>query len=144
LDNPLRQLLRWLQPEFRTEEELCKKRVLLLSDDPHMTSRLDRILSETGYQVRVTNEVDNALDLLEQYGLPDVMVGDFLRPQVDATKFIEKARIRYGKSSLPPILFLYDSEEDEAVASQLDVNDILAKPFEMTTFLEHVHNLIQQ
>jgi DNA-binding response OmpR family regulator len=82
------------------------------------------------------------LQLVTTIERPDVMIVDFVNPEVDAHELLEKARIRFGKSTMPPVLFLRDTPEDEEAANDLFADDVLLKPIEPALLLESVNKLI--
>jgi DNA-binding response OmpR family regulator len=117
--------------------------VMLICDDLGMSSFIDAALKDTGFTVHSMGTVAAALERLDEIGLPDVFIGDFIKPDVDGKAFLEKARIRFGKSAMPPVLFLMDSRDDETVAELLDVHDLLPKPFESEILVQRIQQLIE-
>jgi DNA-binding response OmpR family regulator len=117
--------------------------VMVVCDDSNTASFIDAALIEKGYTVYSTPTVSEALELLDKIGLPDLFIGDFIQPDVDGKSFLEKARIRFGKSAMPPVLFLMDSRDDEVVADALGIHDLLPKPFEGEVLAQRVQRLIE-
>jgi len=118
--------------------------ILVVSDDPFTSQQLQDMLEESGYTVLVAANSEDALELLNGMDLPHVFIGDFAEPHVDAKAFLEKARIRFGKVALSPMLLLMDSPDDEITANELQVYDLLPKPVEAERLLECVKQLIDR
>jgi len=117
--------------------------VLVVSDDAAVTSFIRSSLTAEGCTVHAAATVPEAVMLLDSIELPDVLIGDFRAPQVDGKAFLDKARIRFGKSTLPPVVFLMDTQDDETAAHSLGVNDLLVKPFEVSALLTCIRTLAE-
>jgi two-component system nitrogen regulation response regulator NtrX len=128
----------WLNPD----KEKVDYTILVVSDDPITSRQLQDILEEDGYTVLVTASSQDALELLNGADLPHVFIGDFVKPDVDAKEFLDTARIRFGKAALSPVLLLMDSPDDEMIANELGLHDVLPKPFEAEQLIQCVERLI--
>lgn len=128
----------WLNPD----KEKIDYSILLVSDDPITSQQIQDILQESGYTVLVSANSQDALELLNGAELPHLLIGDFITPDVDAKEFLDKARIRFGKAALSPVLLLMDSPDDEIIANELGLHDVLPKPFEAEQLLQCVKRLI--
>jgi len=114
--------------------------VLVVSDDAASAALIGSTLEQNNYRVGATASVAETLPLLDKM-LPDVLICDFEHPDVDGKQLVEAARTRLGKSSMPAVLFLRDSHEDEVFAHLLCVDDMLIKPFEAHNLLASVARL---
>jgi CheY-like chemotaxis protein len=117
--------------------------VMVVCDDSGGSALIEVALKDKGYTVHSMPSSSEALKLLDETGLPDVLIGDFIQPEIDGKAFLEKVSIRFGKSAMPPILFLMDSKEDEAAAEMLGVHDLLPKPVDGETLAQRVQQLIE-
>jgi CheY-like chemotaxis protein len=116
--------------------------VLVISDDPSAISLLKNMLND-GYVIHsATNSVD-AVKLLDEIPLPDLFIGDFIHPQTDGKAFIERVRTRFGKTALPPVLFLMDTPDDESTAEEIGIQDVLPKPFETDALVQCIKSLLE-
>lgn len=127
----------------RPQKEEPTFTILVICDDPLACASIYDALNDNGYHVNTAVTAREALRMLDDLGLPDVIIGDFIHPDVDGKEFMEKARIRFGKSAMPPVLFLMDSQEDAVTAEQLGVHDVLPKPFENKKLAHCVHCLLE-
>lgn len=110
------------------KQEARKFVVMVVSDDPVDLAAVTATLETCGHTVYAPQNAEDALGVLENVAMPDVFIGDFRNPDTDGTEFVRRLQVRYGKSALPPVVFLLDSVEDEEAAHRLAVKDILAKP----------------
>lgn len=129
---------------FKSDNDHPSFSVLVVSDDGDTLALIRSTLTEEGCEVHSAVSAESAVQLLDEIELPDVIIGDFYYPQRDGKHFLNKARIRFGKSALPPTIFLMDSEEDEATAYELSVNDVLEKPFDADKLLASLTKLIER
>ena len=130
---------------FKSEEKEERNFVLfLLSDDSSVSTLVQNTLTQQGCTVYSGITVAEAVKSLDERGLPDVLIVDLYNPEVDGTAFIQQSRHRFGRSKMPPILFLMDSPEDEITAEMVEANDLLQKPFEPETLLQCVKTLVER
>jgi DNA-binding response OmpR family regulator len=116
--------------------------ILVVTDDPDGLSPACELLSNNGYDVRLIVAHDEALALLDSEARPGLLIGDFVKPEVDGKNLLDRVRIRFGRAGLPPVLFLVDSREDEQVAGSYDAADILPKPFEGQMLLARIQAIL--
>ena len=114
--------------------------VLVVSDDADSAAQIGSALEQNNYRVGATATVAETLNLLDTM-LPDVLICDFEHPDIDGKHLVEAARTRLGKASMPAVLFLRDSQEDELFAHLLGVDDMLIKPLETHNLLASIARL---
>jgi DNA-binding response OmpR family regulator len=118
--------------------------VLVVSDDAAVNALICDSLTAEGCTIHAATTVSEAITLLDgMEQLPDVLIGDFHAPEVDGKIFLDKARTRFGKKTLSPVIFLMDGKEDEIAANALGVNDLLVKPFEASALLTCISKLAE-
>jgi CheY-like chemotaxis protein len=115
--------------------------VLLVSDDSASIAYICGLLEGQGHEAHCQDDVDAALALLDRIELPDIIILDFVDPEQDGREFLERARIRFGKTTTPPVLFLRDSLEDEEAAHALLADDVLLKPVSADMLQAHLSHL---
>ncbi|MEI2610301.1 MAG: response regulator transcription factor [Candidatus Promineifilaceae bacterium] len=100
--------------------------ILLVDDEPMITSPLARALIQAGYTVLVAHNGRDGLALaLSQH--PDVVVLDMLMPEMDGWAVCKALR----QKSTVPILMLtaLGDEVDRILGLELGADDYLTKPF---------------
>jgi CheY-like chemotaxis protein len=124
-------------------KDSANRSLLIVDDDPAVRQMLVQILKGEGYAVQTASNGREALKVLEQGSLPNAMILDLMMPDMKGDEFLEKARIRFGRSKLPPVLFLTGSKQGEARANSLEAEDYLPKPFDSDSLLQHVRRLVE-
>jgi CheY-like chemotaxis protein len=117
--------------------------VLVLDDDPGLVHMIVDMLRSEGFVVHAATSGDEALKLLDQIPRPNVFVLDLKMPGITGDEFLERARIRYGKNAIPPVLLLTASKEGEAKADEMAANDFLPKPFNGEELVRRIWGLIE-
>jgi CheY-like chemotaxis protein len=114
---------------FKSEKKSDVTRsAMVVGDDQEVLRFLSATLESENYTVVLAQNVETAIALLNDIEMPNVFIGDFRDPEIDGAELIRRLRLRYGKNTLSPIIFLIDSAEDETVARKMEVYDVLAKP----------------
>lgn len=125
------------KPLTSTESADPQISILIVGDDQVTALALRNSLSSSGYLVQTASSFKEALLLLDSCPC-HLIIGDFEKPTIDGASFFASARVRSGKRSLPPILLLRDSREDELMADRLGVAEALPKPIDLTALLDTV------
>src|SRR5512132_3774416 len=84
-----------------------KKQILVVDDDQEITLVLRSGLSKHGYDVRVANEGEAAMELFQAWP-PDLVVTDLSMPNMDGLKLCQRLRV---KSSIPIIVLSVKNDE---------------------------------
>jgi DNA-binding response OmpR family regulator len=116
--------------------------VLVMSDDPATESLICDILSTAGCQAYCTSTLEGVVSILNEVEMPDLIIGDFVNPEVDGKEFLKRVEIRLGKSTLPPVVFLMDSKEDETTARDVGATELVTKPLDPTDFITRIGKII--
>ena len=108
-------------------------RVLLAEDDRSVRDALVMALELEGYEVRATNDGEQALDVLDAFA-PDVVVLDVMMPTVDGLTACRRLRAR---GIATPILMLTARDQVADRVSGLDAgaDDYVVKPFSLDELL---------
>jgi len=124
-----------------SEAEAAEGRVLVVEDDAEIADVLRRSLRGEGYEVRVSGDGVEALDVAAAF-VPDLVVLDLGLPRLDG---IEVCRQLRSESDVP-ILMLTARTETEDRVDGLDsgADDYLAKPFERVELLARIRALLRR
>lgn len=104
-------------------------RVLIVDDNDDILELLAVYLSQEGYMVQTANSGQQALILLDEFQ-PDVMVSDFMMPEMDGQELARQIRARQDMLYLP-IVMLTAVKGTEAVkleSLKSGVDAFLTKP----------------
>lgn len=105
-------------------------RILIAEDDPAAASVLETLLRLSGYEVIVTRDGAEALRSLEDFPTPDVILLDWMLPEVSGLEVCRAVRERWDPVALP-ILMVTARTDAESIAGAFEAgaNDYLTKPF---------------
>jgi len=111
------------------------RRILVVDDEPQITRVLRTSLSSQGYDIRVANNGETALEILKDWK-PDLVITDLAMPSMDGLELCRKLR---ASSQLPIIVLSVKSEERTKVrALDLGADDYVTKPFAIGELLARV------
>jgi two-component system, OmpR family, KDP operon response regulator KdpE len=111
------------------------RRILLVDDEPQITRVLRTSLSAHGYDLRVANDGEAALDIAKDWS-PDLMITDLSMPNMDGLELCRRFRIK----SQAPIIVLSVKGEERTKVQALDAgaDDYVTKPFGISELLARV------
>jgi two-component system, OmpR family, KDP operon response regulator KdpE len=118
-----------------------RKRILVVDDEPEITLVLRSGLSKHGYDVRVANEGEAALELFAAW-TPDLVLTDLSMPNMDGLKLCQ----RLHAVSQVPIIILSVKSDEAAKIEALDAgaDDYVTKPFGMGELLARVRAALRR
>ena len=110
--------------------------ILVVEDELHLAEGLRFNLEAEGYQVRVVETGEAALDILQAPEAPvDVVVLDVMLPGKDG--FAVMSELRQGGQFVPTLMLTARGHpEDILKGFAAGADDYLAKPFELAILLE--------
>ncbi|MDN5361428.1 MAG: two-component system, OmpR family, response regulator MprA [Moorella sp. (in: firmicutes)] len=117
-----------------------RTRILVVDDDPRITSMLKRALTYEGYEVEVAANGTQALALAA--GKPDLIILDIMLPGIDGLAVCRQIRA----SSDIPILMLTarDDTADRVLGLDTGADDYLVKPFALEELLARIRALLRR
>jgi two-component system, chemotaxis family, chemotaxis protein CheY len=110
----------------------------LVIDDSRATRRIvGQYLKELGFDILEAGDGQQALDVLDENGQPDVVVVDWNMPVMNGLDFIKAVRSNKANRDLPIIMLTTETEmERMALAFLAGVNEYIMKPFSRTMIEE--------
>ena len=110
-------------------------RVLVVDDEPQITRVLRTSLSSQGYDIRVANSGEMALEIMKDWS-PNLIITDLSMPSVDGVQLCRAVR---AVSQVPIIvLSVRDKEQQKVEALDAGADDYVTKPFNMNELLARV------
>lgn len=109
--------------------------ILVVDDEPQITRVLRTSLSAQGYDIRVANSGEMALEIMKDWS-PNLIITDLSMPSVDGVQLCRRVRA----ASQIPIIVLSVREKEQQKVEALDAgaDDYVTKPFGMSELLARV------
>src|SRR6266508_6551012 len=118
------------------------QRILVIDDDPAITSLLKRGLSYEGYAVDITGTGEAGLALAREHP-PDLVVLDIMMPGINGLEVLR--RLRAGDTRLPVIMLTAkDDLSDQVQGLETGADDYVVKPFTFEVLLARVRALLRR
>ena len=114
---------------------MAGRRILVVDDEPQITRVLRTTLSSHGYEIRVANDAEAALDVVKDWP-PELIITDLSMPDIDGIELTKRVR---NKSEVPIIVLSVRGEERSKIAAlDAGADDYVTKPFSMNELLARV------
>ena len=112
-----------------------RRHILVVDDEPQITRVLRTLLTAHGYDVRVANDGEGALEIARDWP-PDLMITDLSMPKMDGIELCHQFR----ENSQSPIIVLSVRGEERTKVQALDAgaDDYVTKPFGTNELLARV------
>src|SRR5258708_35907384 len=112
-----------------------QRRILIVDGEPQNTRVLRTSLNAHGYDLRVANDGETALEIAKDW-TPDLMITDLSMPNMDGLELCRRFR---AKSQAPIIVLSVKGEERTKVqALDAGADDYVTKPFGISELLARV------
>ena len=117
-----------------------KERILVVDDETNIANSLKVILSDEGYDVSVTEDGLNALDMI-QSDPPDLLLLDVWLPGMDGIEVLKTVKIYHPEIEV--LVMSGHGTIDTAVkATKLGAFDFIEKPFSMDSLTQSVKSAL--
>ena len=111
------------------------RRILVVDDETQITRVLRTSLSSQGYDIRVANAGETALEIMKDW-TPDLVITDLSMPNMDGLELCRRLR---PKAKFPIIVLSVRGEERTKVqALDAGADDYVTKPFSIEELLARV------
>ena len=111
------------------------RRILVVDDESQITRVLRTSLSSQGYDIRVANDGEMALEIMKDW-TPELLITDLSMPNMDGLELCRQVRV---KSQIPIIVLSVRGQERTKVqALDAGADDYMTKPFGMEELLARV------
>jgi len=111
------------------------RRILVVDDEPQITRVLRTSLSSQGYDIRVANDGETALEIMKDWS-PELIITDLSMPNMDGLELCRQLR---PKSQAPIIVLSVRGQERTKVeALDAGADDYITKPFGIEELLARV------
>jgi two-component system KDP operon response regulator KdpE len=112
-----------------------RHRILVVDDESQITRVLRTSLSSQGYDLRVANDGETALEIMKDWS-PELVITDLSMPNMDGLELCRKLRL----TTQIPIIVLSVRGEEKTKVQALDAgaDDYVTKPFGIEELLARV------
>jgi two-component system, OmpR family, KDP operon response regulator KdpE len=111
------------------------KHILIVDDESQIARVLRTSLSSHGYDIRVANDGETALEIMKDWS-PDLVITDLAMPNMDGLELCRRLR---AKTQIPIIVLSVRGEERTKVkALDAGADDYMTKPFGIEELLARV------
>jgi two-component system KDP operon response regulator KdpE len=111
------------------------KHILVVDDETQITRVLRTTLSTHGYDIRVANDGETALEIMKDWP-PDMVITDLAMPNMDGLELCRRLR---AKTQIPILVLSVRGEERTKVkALDAGADDYVTKPFGMEELLARI------
>ena len=112
-----------------------RSHILVVDDEPQITRVLRTALTAQGYEIRVANDGEMALEIMKDWS-PNLIITDLSMPQLDGVQLCRRVR---AVSQVPIlVLSVRDQERQKIEALDAGADDYVTKPFSMNELLARV------
>ncbi|NQU51104.1 MAG: hybrid sensor histidine kinase/response regulator, partial [Bacteroidetes bacterium] len=119
------------------------KKILIVEDSPTQALKLQMILEEKGYNVLVGSNGVEALELIDEHDLPDLIISDIVMPEMDGYEFCGKVKQNSKTKNIPVILLTQLSNPDDVIKGlQSGADNFISKPYSDAFVFERIKDII--
>ena len=118
-----------------------KPYILIVDDDPNIAHLVQLYLEKEGFDVKVAQRGDDALNEFRKLP-PDLMLLDLMLPGVDGWQVLKTVR----KTSNIPVIMLTAKDEtfDKVLGLELGADDYVTKPFDAKELVARVKAVLRR
>lgn len=118
--------------------------ILIVEDEPAIATLIRFNLEAAGYRVATAERVSDAEKLLKNE-LPDLILMDYMLPDVSGVEYIQQLRGQIRTQNLPIIMLTARSEEsDKELGLNIGADDYITKPFSPRELIARINALLRR
>ena len=121
----------------------CKRKILVVDDEPHNIVLLKGILTKLGHNVVGAENAVVALEKLDR--TYDLVLSDVMMPVMNGFEFVEKIRENSETQGIPVIMVTTLSQKgDRLKAVEVGANDFITKPIDIVELRVRTESMLRQ
>ena len=121
-----------------------QNKILLIEDDPDIAELVEYNLRREGYQVVMSADGQEGLDLAKRQ-TPRLIVLDLMLPGLDGLSICQQLRNNSSTARVPIIMLTAKSEESDVVVGlEIGADDYLIKPFSPRELVARVKAILRR
>ncbi|MFH1729015.1 MAG: response regulator [Pseudomonadota bacterium] len=119
-----------------------KRKILIVEDDKDTARLLDVIVKSAGFESKIVNDGEEALDIIEEYH-PDLVLLDLMMPKVHGFAVCKQIRDNRNYDDIKILIVSAKSfTADMKKAEELGANGYLTKPFRKAELIDEMNKLL--
>ncbi len=120
------------------------KKKILIVDDKTEFRRLTKTILSTNYQVESAENGVEALSLLQNGYMPDLIVSDLMMPVLGGKDLVDQLKASGAFCNIPIIILSSIDKSDEKIKLiKMGADDYLEKPYNPTELLVRIEKLLR-
>ena len=125
-------------------QDVASEKLLVVDDDPFIARLLEIELAAAGYQVRVANDGQQAIDLVAE-DAPDLVITDVMMPHVDGFELTRSLRQDPRTATISVIILTARGlSADKLEGFAIGADDYIVKPFDTPELLARVRGVLRR
>lgn len=121
-----------------------RKTILVVDDNDMVLKTMEKILAAEGYHVATAQNGVEAMASIAQ-GKPDLIITDYLMPEMDGMALIRQLKSKMGTRSIPILMLTVKDEVDTEVSVfEAGADDYLVKPVSRKRLLARVNRIVRR
>jgi two-component system, OmpR family, phosphate regulon response regulator PhoB len=119
--------------------------ILIVDDEPDLVSTLEYNLEREGFVTRTALTAAEALELVEQEPIPDLVVLDLMLPDMSGTEVCRQIRQTPQTADVPVVMLTAKGEEiDRVVGFEVGADDYVVKPFSVRELMLRIRAVLRR
>ena len=119
-------------------------KILIVDDDIHATTLLEKVLAIKGHEATSVNESAETIQVANSTS-PDLILLDLMMPEPNGFEVCKMLRADPNYAKIPIVIVTaMDDNESKETAYGAGANDYLIKPFRIDALAEAIETLIGQ
>lgn len=125
-------------------EKNINSSIMVIEDDQIISGLLQHILTRRGYEVHHARDGRAASAMIEEIGVPQLILLDVMLPFLDGFELLQQIRLKKQWSEIPIIMLTLKGQEKDIVrALDAGANDYIVKPFQPEELVARVRRFIK-
>jgi len=119
-------------------------RILIVDDEPNIVVPLQFLMEQKGYQVRIAENGEEAIEAISTFK-PDLVLLDIMLPGINGFEVCQTIRENRDLGDIKIVLVTALGRDiDMAKGMALGADAYITKPFSNTEIVEHVRELLKE
>ena len=119
------------------------KNILIVEDQAAQRLLLRKMLTGEGYKIHVAVNGEEAIKALQNFEI-DIIITDWLMPEMDGLKLTELIRLRFDKQPIIIVLTAVSSRDAKNKALFAGADEYVSKPVEKEKLLQVIDNTLKK